>query len=548
MVAFLLFLVAICLIPVLTVMLSGRKPVLTLFKEEKSSAGFEKYMETLRGVQAEIDHVSDPDEDHDRTVTFKYQGGYFISVYNMDGESPMHDCVSISFFRCFDAPPEQLDNMRRIMNRVAGVASPIKASLHATDEGDKIEVNLHTSGLRFMNPVADAEYLHTILTGFFDMRRFISSEYEQLTGENPPSAIEDLMPTRHVYHTIMKTVTEAEAKRWDGIWHEAPKFSLAEILDRLTGSRPTDDATITINGDTTELKAGEYFPLEVIFAEYKDGENADQFAQITVDTIEPDALMHRNFHVILRGEAVDGRLVMIRVYAMTSGLSQSRFRPIGSPETLPQAFSSAIGIYLNSPENFQAESEYMAEDQGLVERLQNPDAAYCFYWGKTLFSSDRFVEASHYLQNAYDILAPSMTDPTNEPEEKVETFFETCFLLGISYYQTGRYRDSYYYLDIIVNQHRVKWTEQYILTLVALNDPRIESMMDNLRGNLVSTTEGEDSERPAHIAELIDFIDCQKVMVQIKRGQVDEARHTLEERLRSNPDDPFALHWLATLG
>lgn len=551
MVEILLFLAAICLVPLITVMLLGRRPSFTLFKSSsQKEAGFEKFIETLNLVQAKIDHLGEPDEDKERSVFFKYQGGYFMSTYNGNPESAFHDCVSISFFHCFDAPLEQSQIVREIMNRVASVPTPVKATISANDEGSRIDINLHVSGLKFTNPQQDEEFLNTILGGFFEMRRFISGLYEEYTSENAPSALEDLMPNKHVYYTIQQAVLEADASRWDGIWHETPPFSLAEILDRLTGSRPTDEATLIINGEATDVKATDYFPLEEIRNDYADGQNADMFAQVTVDTIEGDPLMHRNFHVILRGENVSDRFVMIRIYAMASGLGETRYRPIGSPETLPQAFSSSIGIYLQDPTQFQAETEYMAEDKGLVELLQNPSAAYCYYWGRTLFTSDRFVEAAHFLRNAYDILAPAMSDPSKEPSERVDKFFDICFMLGVTYYKIGRYRDSYYYLDIIVNQHRVKWTEQYILTLVALNDPRIESMMDSLRENLSSgASDDEDSEGiPPHIQEMIDFIDCQKVMIQIKRGQVDEARRALEARLQADPDDPFALHWLATLG
>ncbi len=89
---------------------------------------------------------------------------------------------------------------------------------------------------------------------------------------------------------------------------------------------------------------------------------------------------------------------------------------------------------------------------------------------------------------------------------------------------SGDNRESYYYLDIIVHHHRLRWTQQYVLTLMAVNDPRIASTIQSL---LEMT---ENAEQDEAILELREFIKRQQIILGIRNGQTEKARYILEKK------------------
>ncbi len=535
-------------VPAITLLLLGKRPVNPLnYKRKSATHSADALVACLRNNQADIEEVRPEDEDKETIIIFRYQGGNFVGSHNANPEARMYNTVAISFFNCFEADLSDLGALERVVNEINLHNNPIKATVKSSDDGSKLEVSLHISGIRIADTPDDTAYLKKLLTSFFEMQRLMANEFQHITESEPNALVQNIMPRTHAYYTMLRAEIEENASTWDGPWWETPRLSLASVVDRLTGSTPSENAKIVIDGTVSDLKASELEPFTLMLKADLQEDDPILKDYMTIDIWEPESLMNRSVHLIISTKSVEERLISLHIYAMQSGLPVSAFRPIGSPETLPRAFSSAIGIHRGGPEMFKAEAEYMAQEQGLIDRLRNGDAAYSLYWGLTLFTADRFFEAAFYLQNAYDMVSPSMDNPNNLPNERLEQFFDICFFLGITYYKLGRYRDSYYYLDIIVNQHRVKWTQQYILTLVGLRDPRLETMLHGLREQLMDQMDSNDEETP-HIEELIRFIDRQMILVKLQQNKIDEARTALEKRLEEAPDDAFALYWLAKLG
>lgn len=526
---------------ILTLLLLRKGSFAGIFRREKSSVSYtyEDLVGCLQRIQANITDTGSNGED--KIVTFTFQGGNFFAIY-----MPEREQTSISYFNCFETELENLATLEQVVGSTNNRNTPIKATYSPDDEHTKLETSFHVSGLRIQNSQTDADYMVRLLSTFFDLQRVFIDNFNEQLEENGNPLIRDAMPPIHSVYVMRRSEMEDTANIWDGPWFEMPRLTLAELIDRMTGTIPSDKATIFAAGNPVNLKPSEYEPLKDFLKEDIKADDPVIGEYSFIDVLEPDELTHRSTHLYIRLENTDDRLYTFHIYAMQSGLPVSAFRPIGSPETLPRAFSSTIGIHRGGPEMFKAEAEYMAEEQDLVNLVKSGDTAYSLYWGKVLFTSDRFFEASFYLQNAYDLLAPQMNNPSSQPQELLEQFFDACFFLSVTFYKLGRYRDSYYYIDIIFQQHRVRWTEQYILTLVALRDPRIEVMMTNLRDQLVEQLNEEDS--GPHIQKLIDFIDRQMILVKIQQGNIDEARQALEKQLEASPDDSFALYWLAKLG
>lgn len=529
-------------VPFLTYYLLRRGSIVSLFRREKPSESFtyEDFIGCLQRIQANITDTADRSDD-DKIVTFTFQGGNFFAIY-----MPERQHSSISFFNCFETTLENAQILEHVVGQTNNRNTPIKATYSPNDDHSALEVSFHVSGLRLKDSQADAQYLINLLCAFFDMQRLFIDNFNEMQESNGNALIKNLMPPVHSAYVIHRAEMEETAKMWDGPWYEMPKLTLSELIDRLTGTVPSEKAKIFFNGQPIEMKPSEFEPFKEFLKEDIKDEDPILSTDATITVLEPDELTHRSTYLFLQLLNTDDRLYTVNIYAMQAGLPVSAFRPVGSPETMPRAFSSVIGIHRGGPEVFKAEAEYMAEEQDLINLVKSGDAAYSLYWGKVLFTSDRFFEASFYLQNAFDLMATKMSDPSALPSETVEQFFDICFYLSVTYYKLGRYRDSYYFIDIIFQQHRVRWTEQYILTLLALRDPRLDSLLTNLRSQLVEQLAEEDAE--PHIEQLIAFIDRQMILVKIQQGKIDEARQELEKQLEASPDDAFALYWLAKLG
>lgn len=533
-------------IPIVTVLLMGQRPALfRVAKKDERDYSVISFKQCLRRIQVEFTEKQ-TNEKGVTAIYFSYQGGHFFASHYADPDSSVPDSVSISFFDCFDADMADLETLEYIINESNLLVRPYKGTYRHDDKGDKISVSIHASGIIIDDSLESVDYLKDLLSGFFSHQRYIVTEFHRLRESAPNVLIRNTMPDAKVKYTLMRAEMEEHTRTWDGVWWETPRLTLASMLDRLTGSMPTEQAEIYVNGERVMQAATAFEPLLLMLK--KDIKDTDPILsnRMTIDVVEPSKLINRDVHMILSLQDESERLISIHLYAMQSGLPVSAFRPVGSPETMPRAFSSVIGIHREGADTFKAEAEYMAQEEDLVRQLQNGNAAYSYYWGRVLFTSDRFFEAAHYLQNAHDLIAPQMDNPESQQRERIEMFFDICFYLGIVYYKLGRYRDSYYYLDIIVNQHRVHWTRQYILTLLALHDPRLEKMLHGLREKLVEELDAQENVSP--LTELIDFIDRQLILVSIQQKKIDEARAALEKRLEESPEDAFALHWLAKLG
>ncbi|MDE7388827.1 MAG: hypothetical protein K2M97_06205, partial [Muribaculaceae bacterium] len=311
------------------------------------------------------------------------------------------------------------------------------------------------------------------------------------------------------------------------------------------------DTILYINGAKVSDNSDEFYQTPLLDGMIEgEGPEARLVSNARSITLRSRSRETHEVIISLRAEKIDDRLISVRVNAMMSALLVAPFRAPASLETAPQARSVVIGVPCVTPEAFMAEAKYMADELGLVEKCKNPDAAYNLYWGKVLYTDGRFPEALHYLHNAYSAMVNAMENPEQMPPEYCETFYDLCYFLGVVNCAMGRYHAAYYYLDLIVNQHRVMWTEQYICCLMALRDPRVGSITASLLENVrrqQSETDETDHEAAAQLTPFIEFLERQQIVLDIRAGKTDDARRALSKILSDDPDSSFAIYWLSKI-
>lgn len=498
----------------------------------------------LHKMQCETATVGEPEKGKMATLSFSYQGGTFLASFP-SAESLFFGTASISFFSCFSCKLEDASVAERVCNEVNSRELPIKCTINSGDDGeDSITFSLHVSGYHPIDDAAGLEYLKNLLGCFFFARRTVGDRFDALRDEEPGDIYQNRQPYVKAVYAMMHAELQEQPRGWNRPWFETPEWTVEEFIARITGYQPEFDYKLLVNGhEIPQNEKKNFTPLSgteySLFTPGNDLINPSIDIQLVPVKADPDAPSAVN--LFLSVTAVEERLYTIRVDYARPALPVTPYRPEGSVENEAQTRSLIICVHRGGPELFKAEAEYMAAEQGLVERCLSGDAAYSLYWGRVLFADCRYLEALHYLRNAFSLMVKPMQFPDSQSAETCSTFYELCFFLGVTCYQLGRFHDSYYYLDIIVQQHRLRWTQQYVLTLMALNDPRVPAILESLREMI------RNSEASEPLEELNEFVDRQQIILDIRNGEVERAREALEKMLAENPDSTFALHYLAKL-
>lgn len=510
-------------------------------------AAIDALTEILAALNCEGNVITN-DDGHRDTVTFDFQGGHFVASIEDNASHPMFNTVSLSYYGCMSAALADSETLERVVNEVNLISLPPKATItpagNNDNNNDALNVNLHISGLRLIADKTGIELFKAMLTGCFHIQRMLSDRFDELRRTEPSETVRNSVPYDKALYALYHAELEMQGdSALNGPWYEMPQWTIGEFFKRLYGYKPGEDMTLIVNGQQqTEVESIEAYPVFSLLLT----DNAGIGDRATIDLLSPDT-DRRSYHICLTMQSVDERLYLIHADCTSAGLPARAYRTIGSAETEPDARSVVIGIHRGGPEMFKAEAEFMAQEQGLVDKCVGGDAAYSLYWGRVLFADGRLLEAEHYLRNAWSLMADEIKREGIEQNnnELAHTFEETCFFLGQLYYRLGRYADSYLYMDMIVQGNRLRWTQQYILTLQALNDPRLQQIIRNLRDNANPENQSEETVEAAR--ELMAFLDRRAIVEDIKRGFGVIAHDKLMKMLEANPDDEFALSWLSRL-
>lgn len=558
----LLTLTIIVLVPILTVALINTplSQVLQKFQRRggngQTSADISVEMlfrEAMASMQVALTNLPfNPDDpDPDKGVNFEYQGGHFVGIFRNSAGDPFENTMSISYFSCFSVEAEHVGKVGELANRVNSLMLPVKCTYtESVEEGD-MTFSLHSTGIRLTAGTDNTEYLKSLLLCFFRLQRLLFERFQELKSASPSEIEANRLIFGHQLYALSRMeVTEQEWPLSDPVW-DITTYAFGNIVGALFGIEIDDDSKLYLNGKLlleNQEEIGAYPFLQTVIR----GSGADARVIASSATLSLRSRKRENHEVILSlsAEKIDDRLITVRANIMLSALPATPFRAPASEEAMARARTLVIGVPCVTPEAFLAEAKYMAEELGLLEKCKSPDAAYCLYWGKLLYTDGRFVEAEHYLRNAYDAMLPVMAQPEQLNNDTIETFYDVCYFLGVVYSAMGRYHDAYYYLDLIVNQHRVLWTQQYICCLMAIKDPRVPSMLsgliENIRSQINQGSESE-SEGVEQLTPFLEFLERQTIIIEIREGKKDEARLKLAEILENDPDSTFALYWLSKI-
>lgn len=546
-------LILLIAVPLLTALLMGRSPRIIKTDLRKAMARRNPSLEALENVLQKINvqiesefaqDESDPESAY--VIRFRYQGGMFQAVLDRANTDERKMTTAIYFMSCFEAKPEHLAALFETVNDLLSFQHPIRPWISVSDDKTSLTVNAAVFGLRISDAKGEEEYMREMLNSFFEVRSIVAQKFKENAEQSPNALMDTYMPRARAAYAVNLAQVEMERERWEGVWFRRPDFSIRRIVETMLPVTISDKAKLYVAGEETMdgVMVDNIYPLASLVADDPSADNPIAKTFISIDIVEPDHKTHRDIHLLLTAEEVDERLITVRAYASASGLEPTPFRPPRSADTFPLSSTSLIGINRQGEEAYRAEAEYMAQEEGLVEKMENPDMAASLYWGRILFTQQRYIEAIQFLETAFKIFTKE--DIASRKPAQLEGFFELCYFLSVSYFMLDRGRDALYYISLVPHQQRVEWTKQFLITLAKLDDFRIVSMLQGLKEN-IDTDPDEDGEMPEHISDLLTFIDRELAVAHFRRGETEEARKMFEEMIAKDPADAFALDWLSRL-
>jgi hypothetical protein len=479
--------------------------------------------------------------DHELVVGVEFQGGHFICVTDASDGS---DCeLTISFMHCLTAKADRVRELQEAVNSVNCFVNPCKCTYNVDDEDGELAVSIHSTGMRIGTDKDNIARLRSLMICCFQMQRALYDRMTELAGlsGNRPGGT---MLQRIIYGRICAHMAEIQSSDTEvtGLREvsDMQNLTLAEVLSDVLGYEVRsgfvqyEPMQLQYEPDVEKLKA-----FRLLDSVHRDPRHSVQMVYTSEPSPDADV---RNITVwVQRRKQVNDKCTLMEVTVQASGLPPTSYRSADCREAQPRWHRMTIGVTDTTPEAVRAEGEYMAAEQGLLDVLKDRDEAHLIYWGKTLFASDRYFEAVNYLLPVWDKLAVKVRDSTAGEER--------TFVLGCCFNALNMPERAAYYLDIIAMLNRLPFTKEYILSLMRLNDPRVAVLINSTRESLCRAREegsiSADSENL--VDEFLFFLHCQDIILDIRGGRTEKAREALHKILESDPDNAFALEWLAKL-
>ena len=482
-------------------------------------------------------------EDAEESMVFDFQGGKFMAQFQDTGEGLFPGSVSISYFNCLEMPAQQLPEAQAAANVINNITVPIKCTYTPDDEGN-LNFSLHTSGLRLDLSKESSDALYEVLVCFFRMHRTLMEQSERINND-PTSLMSNRIITEKVSNSLKSFALQQQPEPYNLPAYSPMTVTVAELLRTLFRLDVTDGTTLHVNGehlsDNAEVIAS--FPVLSLLVS---GEGADtklenEEASLTIHIPKP---VPAQVMMSLSAVVHSPRLIMATLSAMLSSRPSAPFKQAGAIDDDPRAVSLHLGIPTVSDAELKAEGEYRGAEEAAGEEIDfNKISAAMLFWGKTLYADARYYEAVRYLRVSFDQMESVVQTLQDPPQRLVDQFCDVCFMLGMSMMAMRDYYTAYYYLDYIWQQGRVTWTCAFVECLMAMHDPRVSSILSSLRTRINANT--DDDNEAGNV--MLRFIEQKEILLDIECNRTEQARKRLQEILRREPDDEFALLYLSKL-
>ncbi|MCM1518432.1 MAG: hypothetical protein NC117_07310 [Pseudoflavonifractor sp.] len=511
---------------------------------------------------------TEDNEDGNTMLRYDYQNGHFIARIADDAS------IGIIFPSVIEETPAHLGSVRSIVNRINLVENIAKAYYSFNEEDNKVQI--HVGGA--VNPEGLsvdglASQMASVMAGCFAMCDMVTHLHNGIDNTDRDYDDETYMLRRErVLMTGLEMMHAEDSGR--GSYIAAPeRVTLEDFVHRMFGPGLSITGARVVTDELTELTTlNEISHLDLLCTVIDYGDDvvmpghrakvrfARQNATVIIDYRlpggNPDAT-RRQIVLNVHAEGHTERLYYVRISGVMSapedmpGLSGTHVDPVRTSCSVLVAYDSLPAEERRNEVRFLVDdagdkiasgrSDELTAEQRMLCSSILPVVDYDLYRGRQAFLDGRYYQALTYLERAFDYLNRNYA---SLGEDDRETFFNVCHYIGFCYCEMRRYREAYYYLDIIYPLNRVNYTSEYINCLVNSGDFRSIMALDAISKNI----EGEKGPSPDEdISSFVDFLKRRRAYVLVDTGQYDEAEKLLTEMLDQPANQDFAIGELAYL-
>lgn len=524
--------------------------------------------EALESLNCKVEWTTENDGTLGR---FDFQGGHF--GLRLDASTPY---ATLSYLFFLDTTQDNIELVRTLCNQCNLNSGPQRIVYTVNTEHNSVDVHILSSLLVDRQTAQDV--LERAMTDCFQWRNaFVKrfGEMEEESGKGKPRDVEKdgaewsrelfLLREQEMMHqeagpdwrqnrTAAVTVRQAMASL-GGIGGFLPirmRVVCGSRVERVdTGDIKDYDLSRPLVAD------GRFIAKEaLVMLDYHDQRRPDKERSLTIH---------------LKAEGTGGHTLYYRITLTVVPLSAQPVVPMDSIEQETVAGTALVGYDGQSAEQQLGEFRYMwkdacqkhrngqddelTEEQRLIARTANGNAAFDLYFGHKLFLEGRYLEASLHLENAWRRLQPDFTQMNDSTRER---FFEICYYLGFCFNELHQYEKAFFYLEQTLPMQRVTYTEEYVNCLVNSHDfralPFITRMLNELEMMESMDDDGDDDDATAadgddggSLTSFKSFLKRRKAFVLIDNGRFDEAESILKALLDDPDSSDYALNELAYL-
>lgn len=487
---------------------------------------------------------------------FDFQGGHFLALVLERGD------VLVMFPRIFEVDINHLSLVRALCNAQSMPSNRFHLNYHIDDETHCVNVN----AMFYLN-VVEPECLMMMLVDVFRAQREFIDTYETALKEDKGHSISD--PER------LKAGDEREVflLRQQEINHQSPSLrwrtsdtsslGLLEFVETLLSRHDIKISRLTI-GDRTVTDNVAQFDLISALKQVDPVTSKVSFAPLATGFVYYALTGEKGrdmcvMPLIWRYEDFDGSSHYVRISATIEPESVRRDHSenANGDYLRPEAISILVAYDLESPEKKLQELDFMWKDakdkirdgqqdqltdqQQLIYDIDEPNLAYCLYWGRNCMSHKRYYEALRFFRNAFATLR---LDYFNLREHYRKVFFDVCYYIGFCYCDLGFYELAYYYLDIVGERGRIEYAEEYVNALANAGDLRVFSTISDIFHDIEEAWDLSD-DIPEKLQSFIGFLRRRKAFSDITFGNLDEAEKQFKSMLDEPENRDYALSELA---
>lgn len=496
-------------------------------------------------------------------IEFDYQGGHFNVA-----AATKTEVFKLGFMYFFSADTEKLDTVRNACNQL-NLHSKISRFVYSHEpEHNQIFVHLFISSVVVNNMPRVESYWRSMLDSCFEHKRIFLQHYDSIKNHNDEQL--EMDADRTLFLMREHEMAQQDYSNNIRITAENP-YSLMRFVEEAMDMVGTEIRKLVIIDDRmaviSDMERIKEFPLTAALIE-GDGQAAhfkQKNAQLSLTLRHPNS-QTRVGVIMLQAEQETANTLYFRATYCVPPFSISRDHTLSDKNNAIETFSilmaydkiesreetSRISQIWDDALSKAEQNNYkeLSHEQKLMLDCTLPDEPALVYKGHKAFMKKRYYEAIFYFEQVYN----SMKEHFHEMKESQRnTFFEINYYLGFCYNDLGLYHKAYYFLDAILNQNKISYTKEYIISLVNARDFRALGMINNILdriGQIEEDLEEEDEKSKnssTTIRKFTNFLKKEKGYMLVELGAFEEAESLYRDMLKDPENEKLALTELAHL-